>query len=115
MKAALANQYSGTINAVNSGDSWTAYQDLTITADPSPNDNYGTTGSNTKMQMLQNCSDVQAAITTLHEFIDEALNNASLNDLPAETVGIYSPHQEKCSRDLGYIIDAIANDVGSRW
>ena len=47
MNAAIANQYSGTINAVNSGDSWTAYQDLTITADPNPTGNYGSAGSNT--------------------------------------------------------------------
>ena len=40
------------------------------------------------------------------------MNNASLNDLPTETQGTYSPHQEKCRRDLGYMIDAIANDVG---
>ena len=113
MKAAVANQYSGTINAVNSGDSWTGYQDLTITADPSPNDNYGTPGSNTNNADSQNCSDVQAAITTLWEFTDEALNNSSLNDLPDETIGTYSPHQTLCRRDLGYFIDAIANDLGS--
>ena len=75
MKAAIANQYSGTISAVNSGDSWTAYQDLTITADPSPGDNYGSTGSNADNTNSDNCSDVQAAITTLHEFIDEALRS----------------------------------------
>ena len=86
MKEAVANQYSGTVNAVNSGDSWTAYQDLTITADPSPGDAYGTAGSNASNTGVDNCSDVQAAITTLHEFINEALNNASLLDLPAESV-----------------------------
>ena len=113
MKAAIANQYSGTINAVNSGDSWTAYQDLTITADPNPTGNYGSAGSNTDNTDADNCTDVQAAVTTLWEFVDEVLNNASLTDLPSESVGTYSPHQEKCRRDLGYFIDAIADDIGS--
>ena len=31
----------------------------------------------------------------------------------SESGGTYSPHQEKCRRDLGYMIDAIANDLGS--
>ena len=113
MNAALANQYSGTINAVNSGDSWTAYQDLTITADPSPNDDYGTNGSNTSNTDANNCSDVQSAITTLHNIVDTTLTNGNLGELPDETQGTYSPHQEKCRRDLDYMVDAMANDLGT--
>ena len=93
--------------------SWTAYQDLTITADPSPDDPYGTAGSNADNQNVDNCTDVQGALETLWEFVDEALNISSLSQLPDETEGTYSPHQEKCRRDLGYFIDAIAEDVGS--
>tara|TARA_B100000287_G_scaffold183671_1_gene173701 strand:+ start:379 stop:19995 length:19617 start_codon:yes stop_codon:yes gene_type:complete len=113
MNAALANQYSGTINAVNSGDSWTAYQDTTITADPSPGDDYGTNGSNTSNTDAANCSDVQSAITTLGNIVDTTLTNGNLGELPDETEGTYSPHQEKCRRDLGYFVDALANDLGS--
>jgi len=111
MKQAITNQLSGTISAVNSADSWAGYQDLTITADPSPNDPYGTTGSNTDNTDPQSCSDVQDALTTLWEVVDAALDTGTLDELPDEEVGAYSPNETKCRRDIGYFVDAIANDV----
>ena len=82
-----------------------------ITADPSPNDPYGTNGANQSNNGTDNCSDVQAAITTLYEVVDETLLNGTLVDLPDESTGTYSPGQIKCRRDIGLMIDALAEDV----
>ena len=111
MKQAITNQLAGTISAVNSAESWTGYQDLTITADPSPNDPYGTNGSNTDNTDPSSCSDVQDALTTLWEVVDTALGNGNLDELPDQTLGAYTLNETKCRRDIGYFIDAIANDV----
>jgi len=111
MKKAITNQLAGTITAVNSTDSWVGYQDLTITADPSPNDPYGTNGSNTSNTNIDVCSDVQDALETLWEIVDVALGDGDLTELPDEDLGTYSPNEIKCRRDIGLFIDAIADDV----
>ena len=82
-----------------------------ITADPSPNDPYGTNGANQSNNGTENCTDVQAAITTLYDVVDETLLNGTLVDLPDESLGTYSPGQLKCRRDIGLMIDALAEDV----
>ena len=82
-----------------------------INPDPSPNDPYGTNGANQSNNGTDNCSDVQAAITTLYEVVDETLLNGTLADLPDESLGTYSPGQIKCRRDIGLMIDALAEDV----
>ena len=82
-----------------------------ITADPSPNDPYGTNGANQSNNGTDNCTDVQAAITTLYDVVDETLLNGTLVDLPDESLGTYSPGQIKCRRDIGLMIDALAEDV----
>ncbi|OUV52688.1 MAG: hypothetical protein CBC73_05355 [Flavobacteriales bacterium TMED113] len=84
-----------------------------ITADPSPNDDYGTAGANTSNNGTDNCSDVQAAITTLHDIVDTTLTNGNLTELPDETVGTYTTGQTKCRRDIGLMIDAVAEDVSN--
>ena len=114
MLSAITNNLSGQYTAVYGPDAGTvydAYQDLTITADPSPNDDYGTAGSNTDNTDPDGCSDVQDALTTLWEIVDEALTNGTLSELPDEQVGTYSPGQVKCRRDAGLFVDALANDV----
>ena len=82
-----------------------------INPDPSPNDPYGTNGANQSNNNTDNCTDVQAAITTLYEVVDETLLNGTLADLPDESLGTYSPGQIKCRRDIGLMIDALAEDV----
>ena len=111
---AITNNLSGQYTALHGPDAGTvydAYQDLTITADQSPNDDYGTAGSNTDNTDPDGCSDVQDALTTLWEIVDEALTNGTLSELPDEQVGTYSPGQVKCRRDAGLFVDALANDV----
>ena len=111
---AITNNLSGQYTALYGPDAGTvydAYQDLTITADPSPNDDYGTAGSNVDNTDPDGCSDVQDALTTLWEIVDEALTNGTLSELPDEQVGTYSPGQVKCRRDAGLFVDALANDI----
>ena len=110
MLSAITNNLSGQYTAVYGPDAGTvydAYQDLTITADPSPNDDYGTAGSNTDNTDPDGCSDVQAAITTLWEVVDEALTISNLTELPEEQLGTYSPGQIKCRRDAGLFVDCL--------
>ena len=114
MLLAITNGLSGSYTQVNgpdAGTSYDAYQDLTVTADQSPNDDYPTAGTNTDNTDPAGCSDVQDAITTLWEIIDEAMTSGTLSELPDESVGTYSPNEEKCRRDIGYFVDALANDV----
>lgn len=78
-------------------------KDLTLTPDP-------ITGSNTD---LLSCTNVQNAIDTLVGIATQAisLGNASvLNNITVNT-GIFLDNRSKCRRDIGFIIDAIANDV----
>ena len=102
MKLAITNQITADYTGVNgsvAGITFPYHNELTnegydgngITADPSPNDDYGTNGANTSNQGNDNCSDVQAAMQTLHEIVDTALTNGNLTELPDETAGTYSP------------------------
>ena len=80
------------------------YQDLTITVDP-------LTGSNTDPL---SCADVQSNIDNLVGIVTFFLNQGSLTfptALPVETIGTASAGEEKCKRDLGYIIDAVISDL----
>ena len=116
MLLSITNNLSGSYSQVNgpdAGTSYDAYQDLTITADPSPNDPYGTAGSNVDNTDTENCEDVQAAIVTLWEIIDDAMTSGTLSELPDESLGTYTPNEIKCRRDIGLFIDAISNDVAT--
>jgi hypothetical protein len=96
-------------------------KDLTLTADP-------LTGSNTNST---SCANVQSNIATLVGIVTSAIGAASTASLPAYnggyfagittscnvvcgSIGIGSTNiigGRKCARDLGYIVDAIAQDV----
>lgn len=111
---AITNTLATTVSTVNAPvTAFTSYKDLTITADPSPNDPYGTAGSNTNNAQLTNCSDIQDALTTLWEIVDTLLEAQSLDELPEQSFGTYSPNEIKCRRDIGLLVDAVAEDVAS--
>ena len=79
-------------------------QDLTITVDP-------VTGSNTDPA---SCADVRSNIDNLVGIVTFYLNQGSLTyptPLVSETIGTPSAGEEKCKRDLGYIIDAVIGDL----
>ncbi len=123
MKLAIVNNLTSSFTAPagqpNAGITYVPWSEIDhggydgngITADPSPNDPYGTNGANQSNNGTDNCTDVQAAITTLYDVVDETLLNGTLVDLPDESKGTYSPGQIKCRRDIGLMIDALAEDV----
>jgi hypothetical protein len=89
MKLAVANQlYS---------------KDLTLTADP-------LTGSNTDPA---SCDDVQASITTLTNIVTTAVSSGDSTDVTdiTETRGTPLDGEAKCRRDIGFIVDSIAQDL----
>jgi hypothetical protein len=77
------------------------YKDLTLTADPA-------TGSNTN---VNSCANVQSAITTLTAIATTAVTAGNLNALPAENAGTFLTGEVKCRRDIGHIVDAVAQDL----
>ena len=81
------------------------HKDLTITADPSPTS--GAVGN----QNVNNCNNVRAAITTLATLVTSTLTAGNLNNLPVENAGTLLAGETKCRRDIGIVVDAIAQDL----
>jgi len=82
-------------------------QDLTVTDGP-PTYGVGTTVSNTDSNA---CSDVQFNIVSLVGVITSIISLGSTATLPVLNVGTYTTGGNKCFRDLGYIIDGVAQDL----
>jgi hypothetical protein len=78
-------------------------QDLTLTADPS-------TGSNTDPD---SCANVQSALDTLTSLATTVISAGSLSSLNTiyNNPGIFVSGENKCRRDIGYIVDALIKDV----
>ena len=76
-------------------------KDLTVTADPATGDN----------QDPASCANVQAQITTLATYVTDAVTAGNLNNLPAEIPSSYLDAEVKCRRDIGHVVDAIAQDL----
>ena len=77
------------------------YRDLTVTADPLTGDN----------QDPNSCANVRSAISTLTTYVTDALTAGNLNTLPTENAGSFQTGELKCRRDLGYVVDAVAQDL----
>lgn len=77
------------------------YKDLTLTVDPA-------TGNN---QDPTSCANVRSAISTLTGVVTAAITAGNLNSLPAENAGTFLTGETKCRRDIGYIVDAVAQDL----
>ena len=76
-------------------------RDLTVTADPLTNDN----------QDPNSCANVQSQISILATYVTDAITAGNLNNLPAETPSSLETAEIKCRRDIGYVVDAIAQDL----
>jgi hypothetical protein len=86
-------------------------KDLTLSAGPAT---YGGGGGNITVDQSGNaasCADVQSTVDTLTAVITSPLTAGNLTSLPAETVGTVPAGETKCKRDLGYIVDSIAQDL----
>jgi len=57
------------------------------------------------------CTDVQISITTLVGIVTSIITIGSTSSLPIENPGSYNAGGLKCFRDLGYIIDGVAQDI----
>ncbi len=78
-------------------------KDLTITADPGIGTNISTAS----------CANVQQTINTLVSIATTALSNGSLTNVNKIRInnGVFAAGENKCRRDLGYIVDALVKDV----
>jgi len=84
------------------------YQDLTVTAGESEyNDGNGVVPNTDPTA----CADVQSAITTLSDIITQAIDDGDLGVLPAVVTRNLLSGEVKCRRDIGHIVDAIAQDL----
>ena len=76
-------------------------KDLTVTADPATGDN----------QDSNSCANVQSQISILATYVTDAVTAGNLNNLPAETPSSLETAEIKCRRDIGHIVDAVAQDL----
>jgi hypothetical protein len=78
-------------------------KDLTVTADP-------VTGFNTDPS---SCANVRTNIDTLVSIVTQAISDGNTNTLDtiALNSGTFTNGGSKCRRDIGFIIDAVANDL----
>jgi hypothetical protein len=94
MKAAITNQLN--------------FQDLTITADPSPSSGIVTNNN------PNSCANVQSTLDTLVGIVTTVIGTNNIGFLTTfnENSGTFIPAGEnKCRRDIGYIVDAVAQDL----
>lgn len=95
MKAALTNQLT--------------IKDTTVTSGPA---NYSGTGGNIPNTSPNSCADVRLAIDSLTFIVTSNLSAGNITNLVAEQVSTVIPAGEaKCKRDIGYIVDSIAQDL----
>ena len=75
-------------------------KDLTITEDPLTEDN----------QSSNSCANVRGFITTLTAIVTDVISAGSLDNLPPADSAYYT-NTFKCYRDIGFFVDAVADDV----
>jgi hypothetical protein len=120
MNAAVTNLLSNVLGVVTSspaGGTWqdgstgtkTVYTDLTISPGPATYGGGGVVYANTSFQA---CADVTSAINSLTLLVTTSLTGGNITSLVAESNGISEGAGElKCMRDIGYIVDSIAQDL----
>ena len=86
------------------------YTEVGISSGPSV---YGGPGGDISVTSPDACSDVQNAIDTLVEIITTVINDGDLSSLEDITVneGIFLDGESVCRRDLGFVLDAVINDL----
>jgi hypothetical protein len=82
-------------------------QDLTVTAGPPV---YGI-GVTVGITSTAACTDVQSTIVTLAGIVSSIISSGTTSILPVANPGTYTTGGLKCFRDLGYIIDGVAQDI----
>jgi len=75
-------------------------KDLTLTADPVTDSNINPAS----------CANVRNFIATITTIVTDVISAGSLDDLPTEDSAYYT-NTFKCYRDIGFFVDAVADDV----
>ena len=87
------------------------YKDLTVTPGPA---SYGGSGGDIANNSTAACADVQAALDTLGTIVTDAIIGGSITggiwNQPANP-GTFITGEAKCRRDLGIVVDAVAQDL----
>jgi hypothetical protein len=86
-----------------------AYKDYDVSVGPSTYSGGG--GDITPNTNADTCLDVRNTISSLVGIITSVISSGSVIGLPSVNVGTYTTGGNKCYRDLGYIVDSIAEDV----
>jgi hypothetical protein len=99
-------------------------KDLTLTGDPLPGDDrsgvsiFGEVGNTNNNTDPQSCSNVKSTLNTLSTIVfdriragDLVTSTTQISALPAINYGSSPETQEKCKRDIGYIVEAVADDI----
>ena len=87
------------------------YKDLTVTEGDST---YGNGDGPIDRQSSNACADVQAALDTLGTIVTDAITAGSITGgiwNAADNVGTFITGEAKCRRDIGHIVDAVAQDL----
>ena len=87
------------------------YKDLTVTPGPA---SYGGGGGDIANNNTGACADVQAAIDTLGTIVTDAITAGSITGgiwNSADNTGTFITGEAKCRRDLGIVVDAVAQDL----
>ena len=97
MKGAITNQLN--------------FKDVGISTGPAE---YGGGGGNLPNTSPDSCTDVRDAVNTLVDIVTVGIastNIGFINSIPETTRTLIATGENKCSRDIGYIVDAVANDL----
>ena len=102
--AAIAEMKKAVYNALY-------YKDLTVTEGDSV---YGNGDGPIDRQSSSACADVQAALDTLGVIVTDAISNGNISGgiwSQADNPGTFITGEAKCRRDIGHIVDAVAQDL----
>jgi len=97
MKGAITNQLN--------------FKDVGISTGPAT---YGGGGGNLPNTDPAACADVRHAVDTLVGIVTVGIastNIGFINGIPETTRTLIATGENKCSRDIGYVVDAVANDL----
>ena len=93
------------------------YKDLTLTAGPADHNGAGGNISVDQSGNSASCNDVQTAISTLTLIATDRITAGNLTtavsgrSYPVETIAVNAPGETKCKRDIGYLVDSVAQDL----
>ena len=84
------------------------YKDLGVTPGQSEYGDGGPVVPNTDPTA---CADVRSAISELTSYVTTSINEGDLGSLPVESPNNLLAGESKCRRDIGHIVDAVAQDL----